>query len=347
MSYDLLAWPVDRQMSWAEAIADIEKRATRWKIGLRHDRRIDAFERAMKARFPGIGTARSEYPMEFDVRAEYVQVSLPWSMVSELLDAIAPIAFEAGLALFDPQRELVGMPAPFGSAPLGTSGVDEHEEHAARAIRDIAGGWMSGSTAGTSFGITDARGEARFKVMSPLGFEITPDIEGDVMENPNRVPTALQTRERKMQALAALGDDLAARRHEALQLFGGWDPDTEVRAALIPMLQSDDVITVSLAASAVARQGTAGDLPAILEAVHRLSPSDGGTVEAMLMPLSAAFDLARAAAPDELDAIKGKARAWREPPVGSKARQVVSEAAFEQMLDAFAAGPEAGLPLID
>ena len=110
MSYDLYAWPVDRAMTDEEAMADIEQRASRWKLSLRSDRRIDAFEKAMRSRFRGIGTARSEYPMEFDVGADHVHMTLPRSMVEELRAAIAPFAFEAGLALFEPQRGLVALP---------------------------------------------------------------------------------------------------------------------------------------------------------------------------------------------------------------------------------------------
>jgi hypothetical protein len=337
MSYDLYAFPVDRDMSLEEAVNEIGSRSSRWRLGVRRDKRIDAFEKAMAARFPGIGTVRSEYPMEFDVSADYVHMALPWPMVAELLGAIAPLAFEAGLAVFDPQRTAIAMPAPFGSAPLDAQGVEEHEAWAARALGTIA----SGATldADGSFSAEAIR-ESGARLYSPLGFEITPDIEAEVLADPLRVPTSLQTPERKANLLRQLEDPVAATRHDALRALGGFDPDPEVHAALLPSLDSDDAFTVGFAAAALARQGDAVDLPLLLAAVHRMSPADGGTIEAMSMPLMAAFGLAQKAGPSAVADVRSKAWLWREAPDGSRRRGSMTDQAFGQMLDVFAAGPQ-------
>jgi hypothetical protein len=162
--------------------------------------------------------------------------------------------------------------------------------------------------------------QAGFATMSPLGFEITPDIEAEVMANPLRVPISLQTPERKAELLHKLTSDrtTAADRHAALQMLGGWDPDAEVQAALRPMLEADDAFVVGSASSGLARQGDPADLAALLAAVHRMSPSDGGTAEAMYMPLQAALQLAARADEDAVPEVKRKAREWLQAPAGAR-----------------------------
>jgi hypothetical protein len=53
MSYDVVLWPVSRAITWAEAAAELERLTGDWRIGLGHDRRLDPFLRALRARFPG------------------------------------------------------------------------------------------------------------------------------------------------------------------------------------------------------------------------------------------------------------------------------------------------------
>jgi hypothetical protein len=333
VSYDLYAWPVDRAMPRDEAIAEVERRVAKWAIGLGRDRRIDAFVHAVELRFPKLRTAWNDVPMEFDVHRDWVFMGLGWSYVAELIEAIAPIAFEEGIALYDPQRELVAMPRPFADAPLGLAGVAAHERSAEHAI-DLV---IQGVSPGSQEPIGDPAALLRAAAvvgMSPLGFEITPDIQAEVAADPTRVPSTLQSASRKAGLMTDLAAADPAVRHQALTMLGGWDPDPEVRRAVLPLLGSDDVFVAGLASSALARQGETGDLPAVLETVRRMSPSEGGTADAMLLPLRAALDLAALAGADAIADVKVTATSWREPPSGARHhREHEIEAELGRLLD--------------
>lgn len=150
-----------------------------------------------------------------------------------------------------------------------------------------------------------------FRVMSPLGFEITPDIEAEALADPGRMPTSLQTPERRAQLIEDLESKLVAERHRAIGQLAAWDPDAAVAAALRPLLGSDDIFEASRAAAGLARQGDITDLPAVLHVVHALSPDQGGSSEAMIEPLRAALSLAALASPEIVEGVKGRARTWR------------------------------------
>ena len=96
---------------------------------------------------------------------------------------------------------------------------------------------------------------------SPLGFEITPDIEAEVAADPTRLPAKLQTPDRKAELLNDLTSHASGTRHQAIGQLAAWDPDPEVAAALRPMLISDDVFEASQAATGLARQGDITDFP--------------------------------------------------------------------------------------
>lgn len=326
MSYDLIVWPVDRAMTTEEAIEEAHRRSTTWKLGLRRNRKIDAFAKQMRERFPGIDNGTADYPMEFDVGADHVHLALPWTAVAEVIEVIGPLAFDAGLAVCDPQREIVALPPPYGTAPLGTEGVEEHERGAADAIQQIVSGLGSGDPGYTLIPA------GTFTVSSPLGFEITPDIQADVMANPLRVPTSLQTAGRKASLLEQLRAERAMDQHEAALMLSGWDPDPDVRAALLGALDTDDAALAGILASAIARQGNVADLPALTDLVRRMSPADGGTTESMWMPITGAFQLARLAGADAVDDLKAKAREFYAAGP-SKRRSPKSDAEFELWLD--------------
>lgn len=330
MSYDLYAWPVDRALSGDEARVEIEGRMGHWSIGIGRDRRLAPFVQAIERRFPGLGTPHAEFPMEFDVHRDWVFMGLPWSYVAEMIDAIAPLAFAEGLALYDPQRDLVALPSPFGPAPLGTARVDEHERKAEQAFDLIRQGVPDRELPGVLDELASAPG---MKVMSPLGFEVTPALAAEVAADPTRVPASLQTSERRDELIQQVADGRAGVRHQALWMLGGWDPDSDVRAALRPLLEDDDVHVVGYAAQALARQGSATDLPALLAAVHRMSPADGGTLDSMLFPLMAALALAAKAGPDAVADVKGKARAWRIAPRPGGRQEKLMEAEFDRLLE--------------
>ena len=339
MSYDLLAWPIDAAMAPEQAIKQIQDRASRWPVGIGRDRRIKAFVAAMHEAFPGIGSMASPIPMEFDVHRDWVFMALPWSMVGDLVRTIAPLAYNSGLALFDPQRKEVALPRAFGPAPLGVAGIEEHEQMAGTAMNAIIGGLDVPADSTAEAGVHQSLRALGFTMQSPLGFEITPDVEAEAIANPLRIPSSLQTTQRKRELIEQLSEARAPRRHEALLMLSGWDPDPDVAAAVRGLLESEDMTTVGIAATALAHQGNPADLPALIEAVHRMSPADGGSVESMLLPLGGAFELARAVGPEAVEELKTKARAWSQGPVGRRRRSPTSGFDFEQMLDAMGSAP--------
>jgi hypothetical protein len=320
VSYDLYAWPVDRPMSADQARVEIQERMGKWPLGLGRDKRLAPFVEAMQRRYPGIGSPLVEVPMEFDVHRDWVFMALPWSYVAGLIETIAPLAFEHGLALHDPQRDEVALPAPFGAAPLGIEGVDVHERTAEQAFDRILQGAAVGPDGNPVTASNELASEAGFKIMSPLGFEITPDVEDEVKANPLRVPTALQTADRRAELIAQLDTERSGEQQQALVMLGGWDPDPDVRAALRARLDVNDVYVVGFACAALARQGNPADLPGLLEAVHRMSPADGASLDSMVLPLTATLDLATRIGPEAVDEVRSKARAWRRPPEGHAPR---------------------------
>ncbi len=147
--------------------------------------------------------------------------------------------------------------------------------------------------------------------ISPLGFEITPDIAEEYLADPTRLPSSIQTPEHKAQMLLDLEEGAVAERHLAVRMLAAWDEDPEVAAALRPLLASDDVLQASQAATGLARQRDITDLPAVLDLVYRLSPADGGTAEAMLLPLRAAIALAALEGPHIVEGVRSRGRTWR------------------------------------
>jgi len=152
----------------------------------------------------------------------------------------------------------------------------------------------------------------------------------EVHADPLRVSSSLQTPERKAELLAALVGSKVGDRHAALGQLAGWDPDDEVADALRPMLRSQDVFEAGQAAAGLARQRDITDLPGVLNVVHRFSPADGGTTEAMLIPLRAALSLAALAGPDAVEGVKSRARQWRG---AAKVRRQSWEHEFDRDLD--------------
>ena len=201
-------------------------------------------------------------------------------------------AYGAGVAVFDQQRMMVGLPAPFAEAPMTAEGVEPYLTSA-----------------------DDAPAESR---------------RGAALADPLRVPESLQTPRLRAELIAALGAGLVGERHRALAQLAGWDRDPVVAEALRPVLASDDVFAASQAAAGLARQADITDLPAVLGLVHRLSPADGGTTEAMLIPLRAALSLAALAGPSAIEGVKDRARTWRG---ARKVRQQSWEHVFDLELD--------------
>lgn len=157
----------------------------------------------------------------------------------------------------------------------------------------------------------DRLADAGFHQQSALGFEITRELRDEYLADPERMPTSLQTDERKAQFLEELAAGRVGTRHAAILRLSGWDPDPDVAAALRPLLDSDDVYEAGQAALGLARQADVTDLPAVMKLLYRVSPADGGTTEAMLQPLRAALSLAALATPEIVEGVKVRAREWR------------------------------------
>ena len=133
------------------------------------------------------------------------------------------------------------------------------------------------------------------------------------------MPASLQTPEKKADLIAALASSMPGERHRALIQLAGWDEDDEVATALRPLLQSEDVFEASQAANGLARQADVTDLPALVDLVRRMSPSDGGTCESMLLVLPPALDLAKKAGPVAIDGLRQRTLpvAWRSALPGA------------------------------
>jgi hypothetical protein len=315
VTYDLFILPVDRAMTFDEASAEVERlqRALGFRRG--HDASLDPFIAALGRRYWQV-RARTPIapPFEFDVARSYIFVGIPWSRVEEVLAAVAEAAFETGVAVVDPQRELVGLPSGFAEAPLTTEGTEIHVRKAQEAFAAVGRGLMASPMDDQEVAarnVAEELHDSGFVQRSPLGFDITPDIAGEVAADPLRVPSALQTDEHRDELIAELGGTSSPERHVAIAQLAGWDPDPAVASALRPLLASEDVFEATQAAAGLARQGDITDLPAMLEVVHRLSPADGANPAMMITPLRAALALAEQAGPEIVDGVRVRAREWR------------------------------------
>ena len=126
MSYDLIVWPVDRALTVEEAIAEVEHLGGGFQFGLGHDKRVDDFVEVMRERYPGLHGNEEHRPFEFDVMRKHVFIGVPDSAAVQVAEVVADAAWTAGVAVFDPQREVVALPAPYGDGPMGLDGIDTH-----------------------------------------------------------------------------------------------------------------------------------------------------------------------------------------------------------------------------
>src|SRR3954452_18765380 len=144
----LTVFPVDRSLTFEEAAVEVE-RASGWRLGFGHDRRLDPFLTALERRFPGIRGPGPDGPaVELTVTRGTVVFGLGWSIVEEFAPVICDIAYGLGLAVWDPQRHAVGLPAPFGDAPLGPEGLSDHVGTANATLGAIVSGSLTGGPVG-------------------------------------------------------------------------------------------------------------------------------------------------------------------------------------------------------
>jgi hypothetical protein len=299
-----------------------------------HDARLDPFIAEMRRRYwrlRGIGPLPP--PFELDVRAGHVFIGIPWSKAAEVSKAVGEAAYHAGLAVLDAQRTAVGLPAPYADTPMSAEGVEPHVASADDAVAALRRGAATAPGDGQPDlrrAITDRLAAAGLLTTRPPGRAVTPESAGEDEADPMRLPSSLQTPERRAELIAALGATKSGERHRALGQLARWDPDPAVAAALRPILASDDVFAAGEAATGLARQGDITDLPGVLDLVYRLSPADGGNAETMLIPLRAALALAALGGPMAVDGVKDRARTWRG---ARKVRHQSWEKVFDRELD--------------
>jgi hypothetical protein len=80
----------------------------------------------MTERYPGLHGHEDQRPFEFDLMRKHVFIGVPESAAREVVEVVAEAAWSAGVAVFDPQRESVALPPPYGDAPMGLDGIDAH-----------------------------------------------------------------------------------------------------------------------------------------------------------------------------------------------------------------------------
>jgi hypothetical protein len=314
MTYDLIAWPVDRALTTEEAARAVEALRPSMGFRLRTDKRISRFVQELGKRYPdGRFGAR---PFELDVHGSHVFVGIGWSMVAEVTATVGDCAWAAGLALWDPQRRVVAMPAPLADLPMTWEGIESHIE-AAEGFMSTLGASVERSGTSDPVEVLQAVNQdlraAGYRMASPMGFEVTPELEAEVMADPTRMPSGLQVPERKADLLRKVVGGDAGDRHLAVAQLSGWDPDPEVAEALRGLLASDDVFLATTAANGLVRQGDRAALDAVLELVRTMSPADGGSAITMLGPVSAALDLAALVGPEATDRVRARAREWLGP----------------------------------
>ena len=122
--YELIVIPADEPMTADEAAAAIERFAGGFQIGLRRDHRLDAFEAKIEESWPGILKAHvQDRPFEFDAMRHHVFIGIPFESAETVAKIVVDAAWSTGVAVFDPRRHMVGLPAPMADAPLDVDGI--------------------------------------------------------------------------------------------------------------------------------------------------------------------------------------------------------------------------------
>jgi hypothetical protein len=123
--YELIVFPADMPMTADEAAAEVERLAGGFQVGLRRDHRLDAFEARMEEAWPVLKEPEWERPFEFDRMRHHVFIGIPFESAETVAKVVAETAWSTGVAVFDPERHLVGLPAPMADAPLQVDGITE------------------------------------------------------------------------------------------------------------------------------------------------------------------------------------------------------------------------------
>ncbi len=255
---------------------------------------------------------------ELNESREHVFLGIPWSFVSEVGAAAQEIAFSNDLLLYDPQSETAIVPPKFGGEPADwTAPVDADVE----ALANEMAATFEVDT--SDFDLSNERDAMRAlvreieagggKIEVPMGFEVTEDIVGEVVDDPNRLPSKLQTPETKARLIANLRSPKNRPRMEAVTQLAGWDADDEVDTALREGLTSDDEFVRWTAASGLARHGFVDAFDEVLEVLRRASPTGEGDVGRMVMPTMSALELAAKIGQPAVERVHALVADWRGP----------------------------------
>ncbi len=328
MGFDLFAWPIDRHVTHAEVVSELERLLDYDRPGSAADPHLRAFVEDLRSRFPESFPDEDEIDddwqppedtvvFELDEFKEHVFLGIPWPFVSQVGEAAQEIAFRHGLMLFDPQSERAILPPRLGGEPVDWTSSDEIEVDAtARAIE--AGFEVDLS----DLDLDDERDamrafvreiEASGGTMETSGFEVTEDVVDELFDDPNRLPSKLQTPETKTRLIANLRSPKNRPRMEAVTKLAGWDPDDEVDVALREALRLEDDFVQWMAASGLARHGDVAAFDDVLELLRRSSPAGEGDVGSMIMPTQSALELANRIGPQAVERVHTLVAEWRGP----------------------------------
>ncbi len=123
LMYELIVFPIDEPMTADEAATAVGRLAGGFQIGMRRDHRLDAFEERMEEAWPVLKAPERERPFEFDKMRHHVFIGIPLEVAETVAKVVAEAAWSTGVAVFDPERHLVGLPAPMADAPLPVDGI--------------------------------------------------------------------------------------------------------------------------------------------------------------------------------------------------------------------------------
>jgi hypothetical protein len=328
VGFDLFAWPIDGPVSQQEAAAELERLLEEDTRDDPADPRLRAFVADLRARFPA-GFAHDEeigedwqpshgaVVFELDLSREHVFLGIPWPFASQVGEAAQEVASRHDVLLFDPQRAAAILPPQFGGKPVALGQHSDEVEAFAPGLADHVDVDISdldlsdGRDAMRAF--VRAAQAAGARIESPLGFEVTEALVGEIFDDPTRLPTMLQASQTKARLIANLRSPKKRPRLEAVTQLAAWDADEEVDAALREALRSDDDFVRLMAASGLARHRHVASLEDILEVLRRASPAGGGDVSAMVLPTQSALELAGAIGPEAIERVRRLVADWRGP----------------------------------
>ena len=240
MGYDLFLWPVTGPITYNQANATLDRLLDE-ELDTPPHPSLPAFVEAMRQRFPEAFPDEDliepdwQPPLgsvffEMDLAPGHVFLGIPFHCVARVATAAQEIAGTHDLVIVDPQGEYVILPPHFGGTPIEWGTDPTAEELAAQQAAFMAD--LPTLDPSVDPGDFDAMDVAMVRNMSaegiemwsPLGFQITPETINETYADPGRVPSSLQTAERKAQLLADVRSPKARVRTMALTQLAGWIP---------------------------------------------------------------------------------------------------------------------------